>query len=359
MRVSKAILFLMLGVLLFGGITGCSDDDDGPVGPVGTNSTARDASGNYWVTRLDATSDDEYTYYSFATKDIVTTAKPAANAANEWDLGFQRSVVVTNSGNSGSGDVLGVNFTQINSSKDFVAVTQADADGVAGEAWVGDGQNLVLEDYYTYNFQTHVATMTQTVYALLDAEGKYVKVQFLDFVGGAAPPAMSNFVIKYVYQGTSGSTDLTAPVQIDTVDGSTGLFYYDFSSGQVVSPADPANSLEWDIKVENYNAYLNSSFSGPGQAGANPASALVDGMTDATDFNFYTSAITVPQAYAQDEQGSIFTNWYNYDGQTHTLSSRGDIYLVQSDGKTYKVKIETYYGDTGQSGNYIWYWEEL
>ncbi len=351
-------VFTGVAVLLFTAVTltGCSNDDGNGTGPVGTDSTSRDASGDYWVTKTDATPEEDFVYYSFDDKDVVTSAKPAANT---WELGFRRSVIITNSGESGSGDVTSVDLTAMGVTDDFVDVTMTPANAVPEESWLTDGLNLVLDDYFMYNPQTHTLTMTQTVYAMRDAAGQYMKVQFLELIGGGAPPAMGNFVIKYVHQPSPSSTDLTGPALIDTVDGSSGMFYYDFSSGQAVNPANPASSTEWDIKVENYDVYLNSSFSGPGEAAANPAYALLEDMSDPTDFDAYTQAITVPQAYAQDEQGSVFTDWYNYNSQTHTLSSKNHVYLIRSNGKTYKVMIDTYYGETGQSGNYIWYWEEL
>lgn len=350
------LLYGFLSLLVFAGL-GCSNNDaTNPTAPTGTNSTTRHASGDYWVTQVDATSYDEPVYYSFAAKDVLSLGKPAAN---DWDVAFKRSVISTNGGESGSGDVVGVDLTALGIAGDFVDVTAGDANQVAADDWVSDGKKLVLDGYYTYNMQTHAMTVTRNVYALRDAAGRYLKLQILEINGGGAPPAMGSFVLKYVYQPEAGNTDLSGPAQIDTVDGSSGEFYYDFSSGSVVSPADPSASLDWDIKVSNYDIFLNSSFSGPGQAGANPVYALVDGMSDPTDFAFYTQAVAVAQAYALDAEESVFGEWYDYDGQTHSLISKGHVYLLKSAGIYYKVKIETYYGINGVSGNFIWYWEEL
>lgn len=353
-RVISGLLILAA----LGGL-GCSNDEDGPTAPVGTNSTSRHASGKYWVTQVDASSYDQTVYYSFAGRDVVPLSKAADQAANDWDIGFKRSVIITNGGQSGSGDAMGIDLTAAGDPTGFVEVTVAKAEAIPAEDWISDGKSLVVNDYYDYNLQTHGLTMTQNVYALRDAAGQYAKLQILEILGGGAPPAMGNFVLKFVHQPLAGSIDLSGPVQVDTVDGSTGEFYYDFSAASAVTPTDPANSLDWDIKVSSYDLYLNSSFSGPGEAAANPAYALLEGMSDPTDFDFYTEAVTVPQAYAQDAEESVFSDWYDYDGQTHSLTSKGHVYLLQTSGKTYKVMIETYYGETGVSGNFILYWEEL
>jgi hypothetical protein len=353
---------LLLGVLaiLTIGLAGCSNDDDAPpTGPVGTNSTTRDATGKFWVTRVDATSDNDFAYYSFAQKDLVALTAQQAQSSTTWDLAFQRSVIITNSGQSGPGDVEGVDLNALGDATPFTSVSAANISSIPKSSWQTDGEKLVIDDYYTYDPQTHTMDLTQYVYAMMDASGHYVKFQFLELLGGGAPPAMGNFVIKYVHQSEAGNADLSGPARVDTVDGSSGMFYYDFSSGAAVNPADPANSLDWDIKVSSYNVYLNSSFSGAGNAAANPVYALFDNMADWTDFEFYTEAVAVPQAYAQDELGSVFTNWYDYNGQTHTLASKGHTYVLKVGEKSYKLRIDTYYGDTGQSGNIIWHWEEL
>jgi hypothetical protein len=338
---------------------GCSSDDDttGPGnGTPGPNTTVRDDSGNYWVTRIDATSEEEYTYYSFVRKDTVDLTAAQAEESTEWDVAFMRSIVITNSGTSGTGDVLSVDLMMIGDATEFADVTSANADAVQQNQWQSDGQNLVIDNYYVYNTQTHQLDMTRIVYAMRDAEGRYMKVQFTEIYGGGAPPAMGNYVVKYVHNPSG--TDLSGTGVSDTVDGSAGIFYYDFSAGMATAPADPQNSLDWDIKVSSYDVFLNSSFSGIGDAAANPAYWLID-MADSSDFDAYSEAISVPQAYFQDQEGSVFTDWYDYDGATHTLSSKGHVYLVMVGGSTYKLEIETWYGDTGESANFIFHWEQL
>jgi hypothetical protein len=336
---------------------GCSSDDD-PNGPgngtPGPNTTVRDDSGTYWVTRIDATSEDEYTYYSFARKDTVDLTAEQAEGSTEWDVAFMRSIVITNSGSSGPGTVLGADLVVIGDATEFADVTSANADAVQQEQWQSDGQNLVIDNYYVYNPQTHQLDMTHIVYAMRDADGQFMKVQFTEIYGGDQS-TIGNYVVKYVHNPSG--IDLSGAGITDTIDGSVG-FYYDFSSGMATTPADPQNSLDWDIKVSQYDVFLNSSFSGIGDAAANPAHWLID-MADSTDFDAYSEAISVPQAYFQYQECSVFTDWYDYDGATHTLSSKGHVYLVKVGSSTYKLEIETWYGDTGESANLILHWEQL
>ncbi len=354
-------VFLLIGLVLTMGyfVSGCSSDDDttGPGNTTpGPNTTVRDDSDDFWVTRIDATSQDDYTYYSLAMKDTLDLTAAEADESTDWDLAFMRSVIITNSGTSGPGSVLAVDLTEIGDSTGFKNVTSANANAVQQDQWQSDGRNLVMDNYYVYNPQTHELDMTKFVYAMRDAEGRFMKVQFVEIYGGGAPPSMGSYVIRYVYNPSG--TDLSGPGITDTIDGSAGIFYYDFSSGTATTPSDPQNSLEWDIKVSSYDVFLNSSFSGIGDAAANPAHWLID-MADSTDFDAYSEAISEPQAYFQDQEGSVFTDWYDYDGTTHTLTSKGHVYLLKAGDSTYKLEIETWYGDTGESANYIFHWEPL
>ena len=266
-------------------------------------------------------------------------------------------MIATNSGISGPGSVLAVDLTATGVTKDFADVTSADLSGLSQNDWMADDYDLVIDSYYNYNPQTHVLTPTNLVYAMMDAEGKFLKFQITGFYGGGAPPAMANFIIKYVY--AASGTDLSGTPVVDTVDGSSGMFYYDFSAGRTTTPADSATSLEWDILISNYNVYLNSSLTGSGQAAGNPLS-LFPGVTDPTDFDAYTTAETQPQAYFEDEQSSAFLNRYDLPGPPdHFLTSKNHVYVVNVDRTYYKLMIETYNGDTGASGNPIFWWAEL
>lgn len=348
-----ASLFLALTAVL---VVGCSDDDESPTGPTyqSTNTTERASSGDYWITSIDATSYDDFTFYSFTDRDTVTLTAAQSESSTDWDLSFRRYVIATNSGNSGPGTIMAADLTDNGISKSFAAVTSSDLTGLSQGDWMEDGYDLVIDSYYNYNPQTHVLTPTNLVYAMVDAEGKFLKFQITGFYGGGAPPAMANFIVTYVY--AASGTDLSGTPVVDTIDGSSGEFYYDFSSGSAVTPADPSTFTGWDLKVSGYDVYLNSSFSGPGVAAANPANLLVT-MSDATDLSEYNQAIVVQNAYSQDQQGSVFTNWYDYASER--LTSKNHVYVINIDGAYYKMTIETYYGDVGISGNIIFWWDEL
>ena len=151
------------------------------------------------------------------------------------------------------------------------------------------------------------------------------------------------------------STSNNPPVIADslTFDASGGgPIYVDFSAGITTTPADPLNSTEWDIAFQAYEIHQNSSVFGSGQTATYP---VWQDQTDSTDFTETASAPTVPNAYFTDGLGSVLTNWYNYNGNTHQLSSKNHVYIIRHNDHFYKLQISSYYRDIGGTPVSAWY----
>lgn len=56
-------------------------------------------------------------------------------------------------------------------------------------------------------------------------------------------------------------------IQVDA-NSYTDWVYFSFESGSIVTPADPATSLDWDIAFHMWDVRTNSGTSGAGQGGA-------------------------------------------------------------------------------------------
>ncbi|MBD3403924.1 hypothetical protein GF420_13615 [candidate division GN15 bacterium] len=351
-----ARILLTLGfALTLALVVGCSSDDDssptGPANPTGgfQDTSIQNSSTGVWTTTLDASSHTTPATFSF---DDVK--------ANGWDISFQRSVINLNGGDAGTGGVVGADLGAI----DFASVM---IDDTAGVTWEEDVARYVIDSFYTYDFITHQIEMTGYVYAMLDAEGdNFVKFRVDSITGGGAPPNMGTVWLTYVYQPTANSTDLSGATKTGSVTVGMTEGYFDFSSGSQVTPSTPNNSAEWDLKFAAYEIMQNCGPNGSGSCAVFPAYTELGSKDDIDAF----AAMPANAQMFPDFVGSVFNGsltdgnelWYDYDGQTHTLSSKSHVYLVRTADAVYKLEIESYYADingTLQSGYYTLKWQEL
>ncbi len=348
---------IMIGIISMAIIiaTGCSKDKPTSANSLpdttGTNTTRWDSQG-YWVTEINATSSSNSAFYNFARKDTVTITDAQALNDTSWNIAFKRSGIVLNSGVSGIGDVVGVDMAALGNS-DSVNFGRINNIGMIGNSdWVSDFYSLVVNNWYSYNPNTHQMSMTHYVYVMKDAQDNYVKFQVISMMNNGQPPNMGTVSIQYIYAGTSPSFTGIAPDTL-TFDGSSGgPVYIDFSAGTTTQPADPRNSVDWDILFDSYDIHQNNTVFGSGHSATYE---IWRDQTDPTNFLESGSAPTQPQAYFPDQLGSVMTNWYDYDGNTHTLTSKNHVYIIRHGAKHFKLQIRSYYKDISGSPVSGWY----
>lgn len=351
----KRWILLALTALALGAV-GCSDDDNGPTGPnppANTATSTWDEAGQFWRSTVDASSYTDYIFFSFTDRDTV--ASSASNPAEDWDIAFRREVIKTNGGatTTNSGDVKAVDLGAVA----FSAVTLNDT---TGKTWVSDQIEYFFDDWYTYSGPPlHQFVPNGNVYSMVDAGGhNYVKFRIDSLSGAGAPPNMGTVWLTYYYQPTADNTSLPGPTTSISIPVGAGTSYFDFSSGQIVAPATPGNSLDWDLGFGSYNVFMNSGPNGTGQAKGFYAYTE---LTDPTDIDAFTAQPAAP--LFPDIPSSALTNWYNYTGPPlHQLLSNDHVYLVQSGNEVYAMQIESYYaniGGTPSSGHYTFIWREL
>jgi len=339
---------LLLGLL----VVGCSDDDNptspkpSPTSP-SMATTTWDQAGGYWTTVLNATSDEEYIKYSFATRDNTSGA--------DWDIAFERVAIKLNGGASseGGGAAVGADLGAV----DFDAVTIADT---AGQSWESDEIDYLIDEWYVYNPNTHQLDMSGYVYSMVDAEGdNYVKFRIDSLVGAGMPPNMGTVWITYYYQPTANSRDLSGATTTAAISVGAGTGYFDFSSGTAVTPATPANSTAWDLGFSSYEVFQNSGPKGSGSCAAFPAHTELVDPTDIAGF----AAQPAGAPMFTDIPSSVLLDWYQYTGAPlHQILSHEHVYLIKEGTNVYKLIIDSYYQNvqgTPTSGWYTFRWVKL
>ena len=145
---------------------------------------------------IDATSREAWTFFSFSAGTPVEVEDHTTST--DWDLGFQRTMVIVNGGVSGPGAgsalvVADVEFDEIVEAPegDYVPDTDQIAAIARGDGW------------YTYTGPpNHWVLPNDRVYVLQTSEGLFAKMRFIGYyTDNEAKEGSGNITIEYVFQG--------------------------------------------------------------------------------------------------------------------------------------------------------------
>lgn len=147
---------------------------------------------------IDATSNEEWAYFSFETGDVVEI-EDAINS-EEWDIGFQRTQVKLNGGISGPGMGSAVMLTDTT----FEDVTVAPENGYLADT--DDTLAIVPQSekgWYVYTGPpTHwILPLEDRVFVVKAADGTFAKIRFIGYYEDNENKQDSGFVtFEYVHQ---------------------------------------------------------------------------------------------------------------------------------------------------------------
>lgn len=151
---------------------------------------------------------------------------------------------------------------------------------------------------------------------------------------------------------TSGTIDATAGGLASSAD--RPYIYVDLRSGVKVDVDDLAarSSSTWDIALKRSSLRINGGDSGAGKRRLAVVQATSMGEVTAAPASGYTSDDFTTDDCMLDslpggEPRSAFGEWYDYDEQTHAVTPKSEVYVVErDDGSRTAFRIATYYGDT-------------
>lgn len=200
---------MIVGVVF---LFGCgNDDDDTPEQPLKeqlpetmtpppTNQTPVEVEPQLDVVTftIDATNREAWSYFSFATNDVIEVADPENSA--DWDLGFQRTKVKLNGGVSGPGKGAAVMLKDV----EFEGVKVAPADGYIADS--ADTLAITAQSekgWYIYTGPPNhwVLPLDNRVFIVQAADGTFAKVRFTGYYKDNENKKDSGFVtFEYVHQ---------------------------------------------------------------------------------------------------------------------------------------------------------------
>lgn len=129
----------------------------------------------------------KYTFYSLERNEVVP---PADSATRRWDIGLRGTTLITNSGNSGPG--AGGGFVFVGLFDDLARVPADSAfrtDNAPTAYAIPSGSNRA---WFVYNPQANLVTpIPGRVLVIRTANGKFAKVEILNYYKGGQTPAVS------------------------------------------------------------------------------------------------------------------------------------------------------------------------
>jgi len=129
--------------------------------------------------------------------DLSTGGEVTSADATTWDVAVKRHLLIVNGGPGFRGDAGVIGFRGIS----FDAVVEAPDRGYAGSevSRGGDTVTAALEEWYDYSFLSHLLTPAEVVYVIRTADGRYAKLEVLDYYCPGAEPGC--LTLRYTYQG--------------------------------------------------------------------------------------------------------------------------------------------------------------
>jgi len=344
---------------------GSDSNSDVTVDPVVTPATTDPIQGNIIGPLSTGTiSESMFAYYDLDTKTTIELTSEEALTNTEWDVAFKRSGIYLNQNtdnavtalstgnNSDFFDADGkaiqdsfVNATAETELENYLAITTNDIP-TDETLFIGDVTSNIIDEFYTYDSTTHVISVADTNYFILNSDEAFTKFRVTEIV--TAGRGIGKITINTAYQGIS-DVEFAAEQSliIDTTltcSGDVTDVYIDFDTNQEVTIDDA-----WDISLP----------CAADKTGADFAINIADDAQALHDFDdYYTAVDSTAVAYYgfKDNVYSVkafdSTPWYQYGiNGGHLLWSQFDVYLVKTPTTIHKLQITSYYDELGTSGN--------
>lgn len=350
---------LLLTILLSAACADAIDPGQNPGTNPGQNPNPKPTSlvtttmqGSFAVSSVDARDDTEWVFASLRQGGLEVAVDMPANDLS-WDLGFRRSNIRLNGGQSGSGNgaVVPVRGTTLD------ALTQAPSAGWQtdemeiemgpdGSPVATDGVDFAFtrsygddlpSGWFSYNPATHVLTPTEVLWAIRTPENKYFALQIIDWYDQAGDSAVWTINWKAL-EAPAGP----AGVRVDASMRGVPV-YYDLARGDVTTGG--SQSMDWDLAFSRTTITTNGGASGPGFGGARlaPMGQNYDSASDSPTSGFQVDEelpIPGPPGSGTAPGNPALAEWFDYNPTTHAVTPKNTWFLVRSAaGEYYKLRI--------------------
>jgi len=202
-----------------------------------------------------------------------------------------------------------------------------------------------------------------------------------DSASGCDPATVLPGNYRLIPMTSTGAVTVTttAGVTAGTIDATAGgidasadnpYIYVDLRAGTkaAISDLDARSSTNWDVALKRSSLRVNGGDSGSGnrQLAVVQAATLAEvtaGPATGYATDDFTSADCRLAALPAGEPTTAFGEWYGYDVDTHAVTPKPEVYVIQrNNGSRTALRIVTYYGDTTNAMRGAFYrveWKQL
>jgi hypothetical protein len=150
---------------------------------------------------------------------------------------------------------------------------------------------------------------------------------------------------------TSGTIDATAGGLMNAADNP--YIYVDLKGAKRidVNDLDARSSKAWDVALKRSSLRVNGGDSGAGKrelavVQAATLAEVTAGPSDGYATDDFTTDDCMLDSIPGGEPRSSFGEWYGYDDQTHMVTPKPEVFVIQrDDGSRTALRLAAYYGD--------------
>ncbi|MBL91728.1 MAG: hypothetical protein CMH56_07960 [Myxococcales bacterium] len=138
--------------------------------------------------------------------------------------------------------------------------------------------------------------------------------------------------------------------------------YLNLSEKAEATPDTPDDSEEWDLGFQRFKIKSNGGISGSRNVVvAMTSEATFDELEEAPAMGYLSDAEDSEDEGEDPDFAFLAPEpWYDYDQETHILTPKDQVYIVQSvSGDYFKLQILDYYDDAGTSGYLKFKWATI
>jgi hypothetical protein len=358
-------------------LTACGGSNN----PVATQTQATPAVSDLTEIVVDATAGgigavatnpaNKHTYFNLDTGLVVGLTDTAAETSVDWHMGFKRTGIILNGGDSGSSNVTGAvadkqdDFydTGTTTPNPSVFLNATPAIQLADIAAVDESTGLTFsadenvnqitsdggsESWWLYNPAARTISANLPVWNVIrSANGdSFAKFNVTNIVQVSRDITLELFI-----QGVSDSAfSLTSVTWTASIGAGGGTKCYDIDTTAEVDCTEKAS--DWDVQVEvsadgrSWTLWTNGGVRGTARSGAS------FGTLTETQADQFVASSTPGLIFSADAPSGVFkeSTWYEYNLQgDRKLWPNYRVYIVDTGTNKYKLQITSYYGASGTS----------